>query len=64
MTNWQTDAKKLAQDLSFAAKCIRYYLRRSKLHDCNDCGKYKCQYAPKPGEDVRINCPLWEESKE
>ena len=33
----------------------------SNLHDCNDCGKKsRCEYEPRMGEYVRINCPLWE----
>ena len=32
----------------------------SKLSSCNDCGRQKgCEYAPKPGEWARINCPHW-----
>ena len=58
--NWRSDAKQLAQRLSFAADCINYYLRMTKLHDCNDCGAYGCAYKPEWGEDVRVNCPHWE----
>lgn len=38
-----------------------YAERVNALPDCNDCGKAKeCEYAPKPGEYTRINCPLHE----
>lgn len=39
-----------------------YAERVAALPDCNTCGKVKaCEYLPKPGESVRINCPLWEQ---
>ena len=28
-------------------------------HHCNDCGNRDCGYAPKPGQQIRFNCPLW-----
>jgi hypothetical protein len=34
-----------------------------ELPDCNTCGSNAsgfCDFCPKPGERVRINCPLWE----
>lgn len=27
--------------------------------DCNDCGRFECEYKPKVGETTRFNCPLW-----
>lgn len=37
-----------------------YYTQVAAQGDCNDCGKARtCQYVPKPGGIVRINCPLW-----
>lgn len=37
-----------------------YYSQVAALGDCNDCGKARsCQYVPRPGSIVRINCPLW-----
>lgn len=47
-----------------AADCIAYYERVTFYNDCNNCGKgrkNKCEYLPKPGTMVRINCPLWVE---
>lgn len=39
-------------------KC--YYKQMAAQGDCNDCAKkYNCQYVPRPGGIVRINCPLW-----
>ena len=37
-----------------------YYAQVAAQNDCNDCGKKNtCQYVPRPGGIVRINCPLW-----
>ena len=41
------------------ADCLMAYRMISRLPDCNTCTDRKCQYRPKPGEMVRINCPLW-----
>lgn len=36
----------------------------SRLPDCNDCAKQReCEYCPRIGEQVRINCPLHEPIK-
>lgn len=49
----------------YAAECIRYYERTAAQPCCNDCGDVlRCGYAPKAGQAVRINCPLWVEAKE
>ena len=32
--------------------------------DCNRCGKKTCEYAPKPGQLVRYNCPFYEQEGE
>lgn len=41
-------------------KMCDYVDYMSKLHDCNDCkSKKDCPYAPKLGEQVRINCFGW-----
>ena len=54
------EQKALIRLLYHAADCIQYYDRVSRLPDCNDCGKNPgCKYLPKPGEQVRINCPLY-----
>lgn len=39
-------------------KC--YYKQLAAQGDCNDCGKERsCEYRPRPGGIVRVNCPLW-----
>lgn len=33
--------------------------------DCNRCGKQKtCEYAPKPGQLVRYNCPFYKRAED
>ena len=50
--------------LHVVANDILYAEELKKAHDCNDCaGKNDCPYAPKLGQLVRINCPLWYEKK-
>jgi hypothetical protein len=49
----------IARTLHHIADCVGYYERIAPLPDCNTCGKRKCEYRPKLGETVRINCPLW-----
>ena len=47
---------------SYCRECEykRYYDRVAGLDDCNTCGKSKeCPHAPRIGDLVRINCPLW-----
>lgn len=51
------DAKeKLCSGCSYKS----YYTQVAAQGDCNDCAKARnCQYVPRPGGIVRINCPLW-----
>ena len=53
------ELENIANALFLASECIKYYIRVSACHDCNDCGMKACQYRPKPGQTTRINCPLW-----
>lgn len=44
-----------------------YYKRITALPDCNTCQRkhYNCEYIPRAGQTVRINCPLYlKETKE
>jgi len=38
----------------------RLGLKNAQMHNCNDCTKKDCEFKPDWGDDVRINCPLWE----
>lgn len=52
---------KYLQDLK---ECVMFHKMYAHLHGCNDCGKVKeCEYAPKWGLPVRLNCPHWEDEK-
>ena len=60
MARYEQDMENFANMLIHTADAIRYYLRVKSYDDCNNCGsKNVCKYAPKAGEMVRINCPLW-----
>ena len=64
MSRFSQEAMDFARLLHHAADCIAYYDRVTSYNDCNNCGKgrkNKCEYLPKPGTMVRINCPLWVE---
>lgn len=57
------DDEEVAQAFFRAGDCIRYFSRMTKLNDCNNCGKAhppRCEYMPDCGDNVRVNCPLWE----
>ena len=36
-----------------------YFKDLSSKPDCNTCEKRNCEYRPKPGDTVRVNCPLY-----
>ena len=36
-----------------------YFKDLSSKPDCNTCEKRNCDYRPKPGATVRVNCPLY-----
>ena len=55
----------MIDDLRCLANYLESYESLIDLPNCNDCGILKhCKYAPKLGERVRINCPLWEKGNE
>ena len=55
----------IIEELETVIGCLRAYERLTKLPTCNGCNKIKtCKYRPNWGEDVRINCPLWEKTEE
>lgn len=58
------DNKEIRKVLLYLADCTSLVEAVQDLPDCNTCGKLKiCKYAPKWGEHVRTNCPLWAEDK-
>ena len=58
MSKMDQDAEDFARMLHYVADCVRYYQRVSSYNDCNNCAR-GCGYEPRPGEQTRINCPLW-----
>ena len=60
MSQKSMDADEFAKMLYYTAECIRYTHRVSSYNNCNNCRKKHCEYKPRVGENVRINCPLWE----
>lgn len=51
---------KMREALLWLADMLLYAEKTMDACDCNNCGKWmRCEYLPKPGQLVRINCPLW-----
>ena len=64
MSQIDQDAEDFVRMLYHIADCVRNYKRIISYPDCNTCGKKQyCKYRPKPGEQTRINCPLWTEKE-
>ena len=55
--------KQLIENLNEIKNILVFYNSIKDLPDCNTCGKKNCEYAPRLGGIVRINCPLWEEKE-
>lgn len=54
------DTEDFVRMLYHIADYTSRYMQIISYPDCNTCGKKdKCRYCPKPGEQTRINCPLW-----
>lgn len=46
--------------MSMVMMSLLIKVKITALHDCNDCGiRGTCKFSPRPGQAVRINCPLW-----
>ena len=59
MSRYDMETAEFARMLHHIADEVQYALEVQSYDDCNTCGKKNCEYMPKPGELVRINCPLW-----
>ena len=55
------ERNRLKLELETIRKQFRMIL---EMPDCNNCANKNCQYRPKWGENIRINCPLWKQSSE
>lgn len=53
----------IIEDLEYITSCMRTYKAIMETgQNCNTCGKQKnCEYAPGWGQQIRYNCPLWED---
>lgn len=48
-------------DVAYILDTLMAYRNIAQRGNCNICKKKKkCEYAPKPGELMRYNCPLFE----
>ena len=63
MSRMDMDAEDFARMLIYVAECIRYTQNVQSYNNCNNCGKKNCEYKPDWGDQVRINCPLWEDER-
>lgn len=59
MSRYDMETEDFARMLHHIADEVQYALNVQSYNDCNTCGKKQCEYKPKCGEMVRINCPLW-----
>jgi len=49
-------------DVDYILDCLRELRNIYRTNECHTCSiKKSCKYAPKPGEQARYNCPLYEE---
>ena len=54
----------MISDLNYILDVCRTYRDIEESGQCNNCVKKKnCEYAPKPGQLVRYNCPFYEEDR-
>ena len=56
--------EQLAKTLSYIGNCVQYAESMRAQPNCNSCGRERCEYGPRLGRPIRINCPLWEEAEE
>ena len=55
---------KVIADVSYVLDSLMAYRNIIKSGDCNRCMKKTvCIHAPKPGQQVRYNCPFYEEDE-
>ena len=51
-------------DLAYILDSLRVLREIQAAGDCNTCaGRSECEYCPQPGQQVRYNCPFYEEVK-
>ena len=51
-------------DLAYILDSLRVLREIQAAGDCNTCaGRSECEYCPKPGRQVRYNCPFYKEEE-
>ena len=56
-----TKLDELIAQKSYELDCLKAYKNIVKSGDCNNFGNKGCEWAPKPGQLVRYNCPHYVE---
>lgn len=51
-------------DVAFILDNLRLLRQIQSVGDCNTCANKDCEYAPKPGQLVRFNCPFYKGESE
>ena len=55
-----SEIEKMIEHLDDAIEIVKCYGEMMEKGNCNTCKVFRsCQYAPKLGEIVRVNCPLY-----
>ena len=48
-------------DVAYILDCLQALRNITETGNCNECGKkWECEYVPRPGQQVRYNCPHFE----
>jgi len=56
---------KAIKDVAYVMDSLLLLREILESGDCNECAGIKsCQYAPKPGQMVRYNCPFFKRTEE
>ena len=50
----------IKNQLDAISAMLDVYIQVTQMNGCRNCGKQDCEYRPKNGELMRLNCPLWE----
>ena len=50
----------IKESIDTVSAVLDVYLQIAAMPSCNTCRKVDCEYRPKDGEKMRLNCPLWE----
>lgn len=54
----------IISDQAYILDCLMTLRDIFASGDCNECSAKHCEYAPKPGQMVRYNCPFFKRNEE